>query len=133
MSRLGQVTKYGGPVTTTGAAVTTVVNWNPLAELPFTFNNVALHIEGVLIARDSSNNSASVRVGRSFKLISGTVSALGTQASVLGVGIGDAGLSTIAATLTTSQGVVVLQATGIAATTIEWTGFIEIWSGEFTP
>ncbi len=133
MSRLGGVKKYGGPVTTSGAAVTTIVNWNPAAELPFTFNNAALHVEGVLIAKDSSNNSASLRVARSFKLISGTLSALGSQASVIGVGIGDAGLATIAGTLTTNGGIIVLQGTGIIATSIEWTGYIEIWSGEFTP
>lgn len=135
MSRLGFVTKYGGPVTTSGAAATNIVLFNPAADLPLpaALNNVALHVEGILMARDSSNNCASVRVARAFKVVSGALSALGTQASVIGVGIGDAGLSTIIGTLTTGGGQIVLQGTGIIATNIEWTGALEIWSGEFLP
>lgn len=135
MSRLFQVNKAGGPVTTSGTATANIVTFDLVSDLPIpaALNNVALHVEGIMVMKDASNNSASFRVARAFKMISGTLSALGTQATVIGVGIGDAALSTAAGTLTSSGNIILLQGTGIIALTIEWTGFLSIWSGQFLP
>lgn len=129
--RLCDVKKAHGGIVTTDGTVTTIVSFDPTTELPVPFANAGLHVEGVLIAKDGSNNVASVRVARGFKIIAGALSALGTQASVVAVGIGDAGLATIAATLDAQSTVIRLRATGIAATTITWSGFIWLSSGEF--
>lgn len=117
-------------VVTSDGTITNVVVVS-LPSLPgWTGGNVGLHVEGVLVGRDSSGNFVSTRVARAVKMQAGTLSALGTQASAIGVGIGDAALAAIVATLDVSGTDLRLRATGVIATSIGWRGFIEIWSGD---
>ncbi len=129
--RIQDARKAFGPIATADGNVATVFTYDPATELPVVVNNAGLHLEAVLIARDSSNNVASLRMARAFKTLGGTLTALGTQASVIAVGIGDVALATIAGTLDANANIIRVRATGIAATNITWTGFMWLCASEF--
>lgn len=77
------------------------------------------YVEVTAVLKDASQNTASVKVSRSFKNVSGVLSLVGTLSSLLAIN-GDAGLVTAVLGLTTSGTTVQPQVTGIAATSIEW-------------
>ena len=108
-------------LTTNGSAEATTNTW----VLP---NNCTGLFQGWIVARNTANNDS---IGWKFE---GMVSRDGTAASValLGtatpatVGTGDAGMSTcaLAVGVNTTNGSLIVTATGIAATTIAWHGAI---------
>ncbi len=115
------------PVSTTdGTTITTVLTFDPVAA---GINNCVFRVEGVLIGKDSSNNGTTCRVGGTFSNISDTVTLRGTV-SILAASVGDAATSVSVGTLDVSSNTVRLRVTGVTATTITWTGWLEIWSGE---
>lgn len=97
-------------------------------------DGAGFHVEGVAIGKSSTNAVASVRIAQQFKRIAGSLTLLGTLLPIVGGAggtlLGDAGLLTALATLQVSSNAIVLRATGIAATSIQWTGFLYIWSSD---
>ncbi len=130
--RLHDIQVAGGPVTTSGVETKTIVEVN-LASIPAwsSLSNHGFHVEGVLIGKNGSNEVASTRVARSAKIVSGVLSILGTLQTPIGLGAGDGSLVTSSAIIDTSGLFMRLRVTGIVVTEIEWTGFLEIWSGQF--
>lgn len=134
MGRYGGISLGGGPTNTIGAATATIASLD-ISAPGFTVspNNVGFYVEGVLIGKDTStNNVVSARISRSFKNIAGTVSALGSGSANISPMAGDAAIVASVPALISAGTIIALQATGVVAFTIEWTGFLVIYSGQFT-
>lgn len=115
--------------TTDAVTVTTITSWTPASHSPV-INNCIVSVAGQLIGKDGSNNAVSIKANATFSIISGTVTLLGSQSSIFAAQ-GSAGLSTAVLTLDTSSNVIRLRATGVAATTIAWTGWLWVLSTSF--
>jgi len=125
-TRKHEIINLTSPVTTTDATITNVLTFDPVA---LGINNCIIRVEGVLIGKDGSNNGTTCRIGGTFGAISGTVTLRGS-AVVLFASIGDTAISVSVGTLDASSNIIRLRITGVALTTITWTGWLEIWTGE---
>jgi hypothetical protein len=142
MARLGWLRKVAGPVNTTDGTTVTTIHTVDLTALPelvkadgtfVAFNGAGLHVEGVLVGRDTNNGDVvTVRASRAFNRISGNLSGLGNAAVNIVAPQGSAALTTAAVTIDASSNSIRLRVTGVAGKTIEWTGFLELFSGEFS-
>ena len=88
-------------------------------------NGQGLYVEMVAIAQSTGNGVAGGKVGGVFKRISGTLSLLGTPASLY---LTVADLAVASVLMTTSGTKIQASVTGILATTINWTFHIQLWS-----
>lgn len=135
MSRLNFQAPISG--TTSTSSNTTVT----LATFDFTSNptglvldNVGVLVQGYICAQ-SGTNVATAFISRSFKRMSGTVSAVNSLTSIVagtaGALIGDVALVTAVGNISNSGNTIILQCTGIIATNITWSGYLTIYTGEF--
>lgn len=122
------------PVNTIGVETKSIIEL-PIASLLDIVSvgsaNVGFHVEAVVSVKDGVTSYASMRAARAFRLIGGSLTALGTQAAAIGVGIGDAALGTALSVLDASGTTLRVRGTGITLLTLEWTAHVHIWSGEF--
>lgn len=88
-------------------------------------NGQGVYVELVVVAQSTGDNVAGGKIGGTFKRISGTLSLLGTPAALY-LTIADLAVASIlpAASGTKIQAAV----TGIAATTINYTFHLQLWS-----
>lgn len=119
-------------ITSTNIQTVSVAVFN-LADIPGGVpNSTVFYAEGVLIGIDGSANAVSLKSARTFKTSSvGALSALGTLAAIVAA-TGDVALTTVTSAMIASGNQIVLQAVGIAAETITWTGHLIVWSNDFT-
>lgn len=111
---------------TTDAATTTTI-----ASLDITgIDGSVITVEAELIGKSTGNAGTSAQGRRTFKVISGTLSALGTLA-VIAPFDGDLA-STSIMTLDASGSTIRLRVNGIAATTIDWMGWLKMASTPYT-
>lgn len=97
-----------------------------------TIDNVGVHIEGTLIGRNAATgDSVGMKVTRDFTRNAGTLTALGTLANIVAPQ-GSAALLAALGVLDTSGTIIRLRGTGIAAITLDWTGFLSVWTTDFT-
>jgi hypothetical protein len=90
-------------------------------------SGVSGYVEVLAIAKDASQNTAPIKIGRSFKNVAGTLSLGSAAATIVGVANGDIALASILLTIQTSGTTVQPTVTGIAATTIEWLLDVRYW------
>jgi hypothetical protein len=128
MSRIRHFNQ-GGPVQTTNATTTTVITWDPAAHLP-AINNCIVSVTGKVVGKSSVNAGVSIEAQATFSIIAGTVTLLGSQTSTLAAQ-GSAALTASTITIDASANIIRIRVTGIAATTINWTGYYDIKSSEF--
>lgn len=121
-------TQVGGPVTTVSTATQTLAEWDLAAEA---IDGCCIHVEGVLIGKQGTTASVTTRVARAFHRQAGTLTALGSLAS-LAAPIGSAALLTAAGVLDTSGNLIRLRATGVNGINLEWTGYLYAWTGEYS-
>lgn len=100
---------------TTNATATTLMT----IPLP-TAGNIAL--QAFVVARDSAGNSKSFNLNAGAKSVANVATVLGAVVSLLSVG--DVGAALWGATVTASGGDIVVQVTGAAATTIDWSAYV---------
>lgn len=82
------------------------------------------------VAGQQGTNSASSEIAGGCINNSGTVTVVGTPAILLTMAAGSsAALATAVLTLVASSNTVLLKVNGVAATTINWCGFLEIGPG----
>jgi hypothetical protein len=127
MSRIKHTTQ--GTVQTTDTTVTTVVSWTPGSHLPVV-NNCIVSVAGTIVGKSSANGGVTISANATFSIVSGTVTLLGSQTTVLAAQ-GSAALTSSAITIDASSNIIRLRITGIAATTINWTGYLDVKSTEF--
>lgn len=118
----------GGPVTTSGAVTNTIASCDMAA---LGVSGAVIHVEGVLIGKEAAPAGVTLRVSRAFHRVGGVLTALGNVANIAAPA-GSASLLTSAGVLDLSGDLIRLRATGVAALDIEWTGYIDIWTGEHT-
>ncbi len=115
-------------VQTVDAVNAIVATFNPGTHLP-AINNLGLRCEGRLVGRDAAGpNTITVGVKAAINIVAGASGLDG--ASIAEAAIGNAGLA--AATgffnVNGANTVIQLNATGVAGSTITWTGYIDFWS-----
>jgi hypothetical protein len=134
MARYGGILVAGGPTNTVNTATSTIATLDVSApSFSASPNNVGFYVEGILVGKETtSNDVVSCRVSRSFKNIAGTLTALGAGVANISPMAGDASIVASVPLLNVSGTTVQLQATGVAATTIEWTGYLIFYGGQFT-
>ncbi len=114
-------------VQTIGAVNAIIASFNPGLHAPV-INNLGLRCEGRLVGRDAGPNVVSIRLAAAVNIVAAVVGLDG--ASVAEAAIGNAGLA--AATgffnINGANTIIQLNATGVAAATITWTGYIDFWS-----
>jgi len=113
---------------TTGVTTVNVATFNSWLQLGGVPNNAIIYVKGILIGVDGSGNAATIEVARPFKFSSGVLSALGTLNVITGA---TGTLATAIASLVASSPAIVLQATGVSATTITWFGHIYLFSNSY--
>lgn len=131
MSRLiGAAPFSGATVQTTNATLTTImqVDISAILGVP-AINDAGVFVQGLLIGK-SGNNVAQIVNCAAFKRLSGTLSMIGTLGSPI-FSAQDVALATTALTLDNNGNNIRLRANGVAATTIIWTPYIWLYSGEF--
>jgi hypothetical protein len=122
-----------GPVNTVNVVTSNIVTTPSLATpgISGAIDNAGFDVEGTLVGIDGANNVISIKVARSFKRIAGVLTALGAATTVVYGPIGDAALVATVGLLVAVGNTIVLQATGVAATTIAWNGFVKVWSTDY--
>lgn len=127
-----------GNVTTTNATPTVICTFdlaNPLGNNATPINNTAIYAEGVVCAQISGTAYGSAKIARSFKIVSSTMTSLFAQQSLVagtgGLLMGDLTITTALGTIDSAGTLIRLNATGILATTILWTGYLWIYTCEF--
>jgi len=114
-------------VQTIGAVNAIIASFNPGLHLP-AINNLGLRCEGRLVGRDGTPATITVGIKAAVNIAAGVVGLDG--ASIAEAAIGNAGLA--AATgffnINGANTIIQLNATGVAAATITWTGYIDFWS-----
>lgn len=103
---------FMGNVTTTNATATTILT------LPFDAGETVMTVTVDFVGK-SGNNVAFGIVRWVAKNIAGTPSVMGSPA-VIASTVSDAALSTVAFSATTSGSDILIQVSGVAATTIDW-------------
>lgn len=79
-------------------------------------------VQAFVVARDTAGNSKSFNVNAGGKSVASVATVLGAVTSLLSVG--DAGAALWTATLIASGSDLVVQVTGAAATTIDWSTYV---------
>lgn len=127
--RLIHTTVNAAAVQTTDTTVTTVHTWTPAAHVP-AIDNCVLQVEATLIGRSSGNAGVTIKFGGTYKVISGTLSLLGTPAAIQAA-IGDAAMLVSVLSLDASSNVLRARVAGVTATTIDWQCYLEIKTTNF--
>ncbi len=125
MSRLLHTVANATPVQTTTATLTNVLTWTPASHSPVV-NNCMVWARGLILGKSSTNTGFAMEVGSLFKVISGTVTQVGTQYSFLSAG----DMTATTSTLTTFGNIIDLNVNGIAAQTVNWTGRLMLFTSE---
>lgn len=121
MSSLKQIHNVKGTGSTTDA-----VTWTTIASYTLA-TNATVQIETWLIGKDSTGKVASAKGVQSLERISGTPALIGSIVDLLGFAAGSNALLTTAAhRINLSGNDIQLQVKGVAATTIEWMGRLEL-------
>jgi hypothetical protein len=127
-----------GNITTTNATPSVICSFdlaNPLGNVATPINNTAIYVEGIVCAQISGSAYGSAKIAKSFKIVSGSVTSLFAQQSLVagsgGLLLGDVGITTALGTIDNNSTLIRLNATGILATTILWTGYLWIYTCEF--
>jgi hypothetical protein len=84
------------------------------------------YVECLAILKDGSQNTAVVKVGRSFRNVAGTLTLTGALSTVVAIA-GDASMLTALVAFATSGTTVQPRVTGIAITNIEWLLDVRYW------
>lgn len=113
--------------TTDGTTTTTIHSWSPTAFTPVQLSNCAFQVIGTLIGNNNGDGAQAVSLVASatFTLSAGTLALVGSQTAVVAAQ-GTAGLLTSTITLDASSGAIRIRAKGVAGSTINWTGWLEI-------
>lgn len=85
----------------------------------------SIHVECVFIGRSAAGATCTARRSASFKRVSGTLSLLGSVGSVFSQ-VTD--LAAVAMTLDANGNTIRARATGVNATSINWTTYFEVWT-----
>lgn len=93
-------------------------------------DNTLVHAQLLLLGRSGSNR-VRLYAERSFAITSGVLSAVDAAPITPLTNFLSAALSTAALTLDANGTTIRARATGVAATTIVWTGWLWLFSGEF--
>lgn len=97
-------------------------------------DGIGFHIEGAGVAKTAGNAVGGARVSQCAKRIAGTLSLEGSlnpiASGVAGLLLGNIALATATLTLAVSGVKIQLIATGVLLTTINWTGYLYIWSSD---
>ncbi len=129
MTVINHFTGNGTSVQTTDATTTTITSWTPASHLPVV-NNCIVSVTGTMVGKSSTNGGVTIVAAATFSIVSGTVTLLGTQTGILAAQ-GTAALLTSTVTLDASSNVIRFRITGVAATTINWNGYLDIRSTDF--
>ncbi len=116
------------PVQTTTSAQVVVASWTPGAHSPVV-NNCIVHVRAFLFGKSTGNEGAVHNISASFKVLSGTVTQLGVQALHMSP-MHDAAIAT-SCFLSTASNAINLRVDGVSGKTIDWTGWLEIYTSEF--
>lgn len=119
-------------VQTAGAVAGTILQYSTAVPLiSGSLNNLGMYVEATFTGYDATGGAVvTTKVSRSFKKVSGTLTALGAQAVISPVA-GDAALLAATVSLNAAGIVIQGQATGVAGVTLNWVCHFEIWSTEF--
>ncbi len=118
-----------GPVPTVGAVNAVLATFAPANYVPVV-NNCVLLCKGKLLGKIAAGNGVGLEVSAMIVVVAGGVSLDG--ASVPTPAIGNAALTAATGFFDVSVGTTLrLQATGVAAQTINWTGYLDIWTTDF--
>lgn len=133
-ARLGGTTFDGAAQNTVGATTITAVSVDLNAPgICGSIDNSVIHVIGVLVGFNSATGKGvTSQVTRAYSRVSGTLTALGSGIVSIVPMQGDATLLTSVSGLTSSGTIIQLQVTGIALLTIAWTGYITLYSSDFT-
>jgi len=120
------------PVHTSGVATATICSVDLATAALFgglSLANCGLLVEGKIIGKDAANNVGVSIFSRPFKLISGTLTALGAGITNIVALSGDLAAGYVF-TLDNSGTVLRLRATGIALAEVDWNGSLYITSSQ---
>ncbi len=128
MSRLPpHIVVNATPVQTTTSAQVVVTSWTPASHSP-AVNNCIVYARGILIGRSSTDELIVHEISTAFKIVSGTVTQIGTQNLHMAT-MGNGGISS-SSFISTASNVINFRVDGVSGKTINWTGWLTIDTSE---
>ncbi len=116
-------------VQTVGVVTSTLCSWTPASHSPVV-NNCVVVARAMVAGKSSTNDVGFHEMGWVFKIISGTVSQVGSLHLYMAAA-GNSSITTGTPTIVTTSNIITLQANGTAGATITWTGKLTLTTSEF--
>lgn len=126
MSNRLRIMGADGVVSTTDGVTNTVVVSYDLSSTILGSVNGAAHVVARLVGRDSSGNAVGGQFAATFQRISGTLTNAGAALQTIGAFLGTSALLASVTSFAVSGNIIQLKVIGVALTTIEWYGTMDI-------
>ncbi len=126
MSQRLRIMSADGVASTSDGTTATVIASYDLSSTPLGSVNGAVHVKARLVGRDSAGNAVGGEFAATLQRVAGTLTNVGAALQTVGALLGTAALLVSVPSFVASGNVIQLKVTGVAATTIEWYGTMDI-------